>query len=295
MNGWLLAGWLAIGWPAASVAACPPDGQTLDTLKQLKALNFRTSDANDQKKLALGLLDCLGDPNPLLREDIAAKALQTWLRAGAFDTETLRAMRDALLAQLSGDDAQGFRKPWAALTLAELARTDRIKPWMNAEERSAMVDAAADYLQSVSDYRAFVDQEGWRAGVANAGDWMLQLALNPALDKAQADRMLAALATQIVPDAATAYTAGEPGHLARPVLYLAQHGFYTQKDWDVWFGKLIVRIGDPALAWNDSHWLARRHDLMSFLLSLYIDADQSTDPNIHFLKPSVVDAVKKMP
>lgn len=291
---WLLALGLALATPAA-YAACPPDGQTLDSLKQLKSLNFRTSDANDQKKLAMGLLDCLGDADPFLREDIAAPALTAWLRAGAFDADTLRAMREALHVHLEEDDPQGFGKPGAAAMLAEIARTDRIKPWMTAEEREAMIQEACDYMKSVSDYRGFVDKEGWRAGVANAADWMLQLALNPAIDKAQADRMLAALATQIVPDAAPAYIAGEPGHFARPILYLAQHGFYTQKDWDVWFGKLIERIGDPALAYNDSRWLARRHDLMSFLLSLYIDADQSTDPNIHFLKPSVVDAVKKMP
>ena len=54
-------------------------------------------------------------------------------------------------------------------------------------------------------------------------------------------------------------------------------------------------IGDPAQAWNDSHWLARRHDLMAFLMSLYIEADQSQDANIHFLKPSIVQAVKAVP
>ena len=290
LHAWLLA---LLVMPA--FAACPPDGQTPDSLKQLKALKFETSDAGDRKKLAIGLLDCLGDPDPVMRDDIAYTALSTWMRADAFDADTLRAMRDALYAQLDGDDPQGFRKPYAALALSEIARTDRIKPWMTADERAAMVDKATAFLAAVNDYRAFDDKEGWRHGVAHGSDWLLQLALNPALTKEQADRMLEALGSQIVPDAAPSYTAGESGRLARPVIYIAQHGFYTQKDWDTWFGKLVERIGDPALAWNDSHWLARRHDLMSFLLSLYIDVDQSQDANIHFLKPSVVGAVKKMP
>lgn len=292
----LLAALLAaITWATPSRAACPPDGQTVETLKQLKALDFRTSDANDQKQLAMGLLDCLADPDPMLRDELAYQALSTWLRGNAFDADTLRGIRDALYLQLDGDDEAGFRKSYAALVLSEVARSDRIKPWMSDEERAAMVDKAAAYLESVSDYRAFDDKQGWRHGVAHGADWIWQLALNPALNKQQGDRLLAALATQIVPEAAPTYSAGEPGRLARPVLAIAQRGFYTQKDWDTWLGKRIERIGDPALAWNDSHWLARRHDLMAFLLSAYIDADQSQDANIHFLKPSLVDAVKKMP
>ena len=284
---------LALASPA--FAACPPDGQTLESLQQLKALEFRTSDADAQKKLAIGLLDCLGDPNPALRDDIAFSALQVWMRGDAFDADTLRAMRDALYAQLDGDDPDGFRKPFAALTLSEVARTDRIKPWMSAEERAAMVAKAATFLESVTDYRSFDDKQGWRHGVAHGADWLLQLALNPALERAQADRMLDAIAAQVVPDNAPPYTAGESGRLAKPVIYIAQHGFYTQKEWNAWFAKFIPRLGDSSKAYNDSAWIARRHDLMAFLLSLYIEADQSEDANIHFLKSSIVTAVKAVP
>jgi hypothetical protein len=293
---WLLAALLAPSLLASpAFAACPPEGQTADSLQQLKALEFRTSDADAQKKLAIDLLDCLADPDPVLRDDIAFTALQAWMRGNAFDADTLRAMRDALYAQLDGDDAQGFRKPFAALTLSEVARTDRIKPWMTAEERAAMIEKAATFLESVKDYRAFDDKEGWRHGVAHGSDWLVQLALNPALERAQADRMLVAIATQVVPDNAPPYTAGEAGRLAKPVIYIAQHGFYTQAEWDQWFAKLVPRLGDSTKAYNDSGWIARRHDLMAFLLSLFIEADQNEDPNIHFLKPSVVTAVKAVP
>jgi hypothetical protein len=49
----------------------------------------------------------------------------------------------------------------------------------------------------VSDYRGFDDKEGWRHGVAHGSDWLMQLALNPALDRGQLDQMLAAIATQV--------------------------------------------------------------------------------------------------
>lgn len=276
-------------------AACPPEGQTLESLQTLKTSKFSIDDTDGHKALATGLIECLGDPNPVLRDDIASGALSTWMRAGSFDGDTLRGFMDTLYAQLDGDDADGFRKPYSALVLSEVARTDRIKPWMTDEERAAMVEKASAYLESITDYRTFTDKEGWRNSVSYGSDWLLQLALNPALTKEQANRMLAAIASQVVPDAAPAYVSGESGHLARPITALAQHGFYSERDWNAWFASLPPKIGDAALAYNDNKWIARRHDLMAFLLSLYIEADQSTDANIHFLKPAIVTAVKSVP
>jgi hypothetical protein len=287
--GWLLA--LLI---APAFAACPPDGQTAESLQALKAAKFEIA-PEARKTLAPGLLECLGDPDPALRDGIAYTALSLWMRAGTFDADTLRGMRDTLYVQLDGDDDAGFRRPFAALTLSEIARTDRIQPWMTPEERAAMVGKAASYLESVRDYRGFDDKDGWRHGVAHGADWLMQLALNPALERAQADRILAAIAVQAVPEAAPSYVSGEGGRLARPVEYIAQRGLYSDADWMAWFAALPPKIGDPAQAYNDSKWLARRHDLMAFLMSLYIEADQSDDKHIRELKPAIVAAVKAIP
>ena len=280
---------------APAFAACPPEGQTAASLQALKALKFEMSDTDARKPLAMGLIACLGDPDPVMRDDIAYSALAAWMRAGEIDEAGLRSLRDRLYAGLQADDADGFRRPFDALVLSEVARTDRIKPWMTPEERGAMVDAASRFLESVSDYRGFDDKEGWRHGIAHGSDWLMQLALNPALEKQQTDRILAAVAAQVVPDAAPTYVFGESGRLARPVVYIAQRALYSEAEWTTWFAKLVPRIGDPALAWNDSHWLARRHDLMAFLMSLYIEADQSEDANIHRLKPVIVATVKAVP
>jgi hypothetical protein len=288
-------GWLLALLMAPAFAACPPEGQTAESLQGLKAEKFAITDAEARKMLAQGLLDCLGNPDPILRDDIAYSALMAWMRDGDFDADTLRGMRDALYAQLDGDDGQGFRRPYAALVLSEVARTDRVQPWMTPEERVAMVEKAAAYVESVHDYRGFDDKQGWRHGVAHGADWLMQLALNPALERAQTDRILAAVAAQAVPEAAPAYVFGEGGRLARPVVYIAKRGLYSAEEWTAWFATLPPKIGDEAQAYSDTHWLARRHDLMAFLMSLYIETDQSDDPHIRELKPAIVAAVKAVP
>lgn len=276
-------------------AACPPDGRSRESLQALKLLKFAVPDAGERRALALGLVDCLGDPDPALRDGIAYEALTHWLRAGDLDADAMRTMRDRLYALIDSGEGEGFARPFAALVLSEVARSDRIAPWMTPVERTAMVGKAAAYLETVEDYRGFDDAQGWRHGIAHGADWLMQLAMNPALERAQLDRILAAVAAQAVPERAHAYVFNEPGRLARPVLFVARRGLLSEQDWQAWFAALPPRLGDPALAYADSAWLARRHDLMAFFLSLYLEADQSEEATIRALKPAIVAALKQVP
>ncbi|MEO8460709.1 MAG: DUF2785 domain-containing protein, partial [Dokdonella sp.] len=172
--------------------ACPPQGQTRQSLQALKATKFVMTDPVARTALAQDLLDCLSDPDPVMRDGIAYSALAEWMRADDFDAATLRTMRDALYTQLDRRDEIGFGRPFAALVLSEVARTDRIRAWMTPGERAAMVEKAANYVAAVRDYRGFDDKQGWRHGVAHGADWLMQLAMNPALSRSDTDRILTA-------------------------------------------------------------------------------------------------------
>ena len=276
-------------------AGCPPEGQARESLEALKALQWTVPDPAERQALALDLVDCLGDPDPAWRDGLAYEGLAHWMRAKAIDEKGLRALRDKLYAALKAEDPDGFRRPFAALVLSEVARTDRIDPWMKGRERRTMVDAAARYLESIEDYRGFDDREGWRHGVAHGGDWALQLALNPALERKQLDRLLAAIASQVVPKTPHAYTFGEPGRLARPVIAVAQRGLVSPAEFETWLKALTPKLGDAPRAYADSAWLARRHDLLAFLTALYLESDRSEDANVQALQAPIVAALKTVP
>jgi hypothetical protein len=288
---------LVCSGPVAAWAqdTCPPEGTDAGSLQLLKQQDFAVEDATTRNTLALRLLACLGSADPALRDGIAYEALTAWLRGNALDPGTRVRLRDALYAMLQAPDTEGFARPFAALVLSEVARTDRIAPWMTPAERVSMVDQAVAYLRSVQDYRGFDNAQGWRHGVAHGSDWLMQLALNPALERAQLESMLAAIATQAVPESAHAYVFGEPGRLARPVLYIAKRGMLSDADWSAWFLGLPARIGERDKAYSDTAWLARRHDLLAFLTSVYLEADQSADAPIKALKAPVVLALKTIP
>ena len=235
----------------------------------MRAAEWRVADDGRRQALALEFADCLASPDPVLRDDLAFEALSHWMRAGLMAVPTLQTLRVTLLPQLrlEARDVAGFRQPFAALALAEVARVDRLQPFLAGGERAELVRTATAYLASVRDYRGFEAKEGWRHGVAHGADLLLQLALNPAVDKEQLGDILAAIAAQVMPPGDHFYLYGEGGRLVRPVFEIGRRGVFSADEWSAWFVALSARRphADPP---TDTT-LAARHNLAQFLLALY--------------------------
>jgi hypothetical protein len=297
--GLLLVGGLALNAADADAQryTCPPPQWTLTQLEALKQDGFKVPDTFLRHELAVALPACLGHPNPNLRDGIAFEALSSWMRAGQLDLTTMKALRGDLLKLIAKTDAGGLTAPFAALVLSEVARTDRLTAWMTAEEREEMVRVAAAYLANVSDYRAFDDKEGFRHGVAHGADFVLQLVLNPQTTKAQLDRLMIAVASQVSPGADVAYWAGEPDRLARPVAFMAQRKLHSESDWRAFF----LEITDPKplpswqAAFTSTAGIKKRHNVRAFLLSVYASASSSDDPGVRHLIAPVTAALKTVP
>jgi hypothetical protein len=276
-------------------AACPPAGTTKATLEALKAADWNLADETRRQALALELLDCLGAPDPALRDDLGFEAISHWARARQLTVPTLQAMRAALVAQLvpgSPDDA-GFRRPFSALTLAEVARADRVQPFLSTAERHDLVGVATTYLATVRDYRGFDARDGWRHGVAHGADLLLQLGLNPAVEAVDLRLILAAIATQVMPPGAHFYVYGEGDRLMTPVFYVGRRDALSAEEWSAWFAALAARRVKAGPATQAS--LAARHNLGQFLLELYASIKESGTPEMQArMLPGVVAAIKSL-
>lgn len=280
-------------------AACPPEGQTRDSLLVLRNAKWVVEDTARREALALGLVDCLADPDPALRDEVAYEGLQWWMRSNALSAATVRRISNQLLGRVTpraaASDNRGVAAPFAALTLAEVARVDRQTPLFSTAEREAFVNAAISYLASVRDYRGYDPRDGWRHGVAHGADWLLQLSLNTALDKGQLDRMLAAIAAQALPPGEHSYTHGEGQRLMAPVFYIARRGLHDTEFWTGWLG----RIG-AAGAWPEGQpasvsALARMHNARGFIWPLYAAVQESPDAAVRErLLPGLKVALKSL-
>ena len=276
-------------------AACPGTEKNLLNLAKLKASEWQMNDAALRQQTALDMLDCLASPNPQLRDELAFEALAFWMRGELLSIDTVHQIRRQLLVQVAvtptvNDD--GFVQPFAALVLAEVARVDRRKPFMTELQRTEMVNAAAEYLSFVNDFRGYDENSGWRHGVAHGADWMMQLSLNPSLNKRHHEIMLGALAKQIRNDRHF-YQYGEGERLMTPVFYLGLRSSLSNEEWDSWFASLHTTSLDLKKTTQAS--LARKHNLTAFLSALYVNLHESKQVAFQekFL-PFVVKSLKKL-
>ena len=275
----------------APQSSCPPPGLLGDGGQVIEPV-----DAASRNAIALQLLDCLGNPDPALRDDLAYATLARWMRAGELSPATLRQLRDRLLVGLQSTDEAGFLAPFSALVLSEVARVDRVQPYLDDDERQAMLMAATNYLRDVRDYRGFINGDGWRHGVAHGADVLLQLALNPALGREAALPILDAIASQVAPSS-VAYHFGEEGRLARVVVVVASRGWLEADGWQAWF----ERLADPApmASWNEAFRseasLNRLHNLRAFLLAVHVRVSDSENAAVQSLLPGLKSAINAIP
>lgn len=281
--------------PLAAQAGCALANETPAALAQWKASGFAMADAVDRNRRALALVDCLSDADPLLRDGIAFEALSSWMRGKQLDADALRSLQRKLLGQLEGADADGYRKPFAALVLSEVARTDRVQAWMTPDERARMVTAASGYLSSVRDYRGYVDGDGWRHGVAHGADWALQLALNKAVEPKQVLSLLTAVGSQAMPAGQHVYAFGEPGRLARPVAYAVARGDLDQASIDAWLTGLVESLGTRPDGAGQAAWWTRRANLENFLHAVAYLVDDDPSPPLVALASNVRATMQRLP
>lgn len=280
--------------------SCRIDGYDKAGLMALRAADYET----DTNTLALNMLPCLGDPDPDLRDKFAYEGYVSLLRNNRLSDETIKIMRTELTGILSPEalDANGVKKPFAALVLAELARRDRLEPVFAPDERKQVIDAATNYMQGINDYRGYEAQTGWRHGVAHAADLLMQLSLNETLNASQNIQIRDAVRSQIIPGGATPgevhfYIYGEPDRLARPILYLALKGAFSPEDWAAWMKELSdpAPFQDWSEVYRSQQGLAQLHNTKAFANAVYINAQNSQNPDVKALAAPALEVLRALP
>jgi hypothetical protein len=284
-----------IAAPAAA-DACIPAGHDRASLAALKADGFAIGDDATRQAFARAIVACLASPDPDLRDGVAFEALSVMARVRALSAETMKAINADLYSRMDTPDAGGFQPPFAALALSEMARADRIEAYLGEDELAQMLEAARRYLTGVSDYRGFDADEGWRHGVAHGADVMLQLTLNPRVGREGLEAIRTAVAAQAAPST-HAYVHGEAERLARPILFMARRGVFSEAEWSTW-------LADAAGPGASGRWegafaseasLARRHNAMAFLSALWVNVTLGEETADDVLKPGLEAALRALP
>lgn len=265
-------------------------------LEKLKNNDYKVESAAKREALALQLLSCLASPDPQIRDGVAFEALSFWLRneqlSQSIHLEMFNTLTQVLAAKVN--DPQGVYQSFAMLVLSEVARVDRKSAFLNDNQRSHLVNVGTRYLSNLTDYRGFSGQVGWRHGIAHSSDLMLQLALNPAINKTQLNIILTALATQVTAKEQHSYTQGEPKRLAMAVIYVFLREELSVEDWNTWLSGIIEPA--PFKQWQNVYQnekgLIKLHNTQSFLYALYVTIRPSKNEMLMAMLPNLEQAIK---
>jgi len=282
---------------AVASSACPPAGYTRETLLALRQERFAIADDERRRSLAHALLPCLSSPDSELRDRIGYEAYAYWRIGKSLSAATWTDVERVLVGMLDGpDDSAGVTRPFAALVLAEVVHADRDRPFLDATRRHALLDSAIAYFLSVRDYRGLDETTGWHHGVAHAADLLGQLALEPDFGRPEFDRILAALASQIVAHDGRVYVFGESQRIAEAVARVAARHALSLDAWGAWLTAATAPA--PLARWADAFdsvaGVAKHQNTMNFLLALYAELGQSKDASLRTLAAPVAEAMRPL-
>lgn len=307
MYKWILGTALFAGLAActqsSSIAEDPVPPCNVGTYAQTDILALKAAKYQGLKKpvinqIALDLRPCIGHSSPEIRDGLVYESLSGFLRSEQLTDETKLQLFDHMLGIMNGPYIEpGYTRPFAALDMSELARADRISSYLSPQQREALVQTTASYMRNITDYRGYIDNEGWRHNIAHTADIILQLSLNSDVTKAQLLTLQAAISTQIAPANGHAYIHNEPERMARAVLYIAKRGLISSEDWNTWFAQLAEP--EPLTAWGEAYkseaGLAKLHNTKAFLSAVYINANEAQNPDIKTLLAPARATLIKLP
>jgi|CXWL01.1.fsa_nt_gi hypothetical protein len=285
--------------PAAGAqqpASCPPPGYDRARLEALQSAEFEIAGARERRRFARAIVACVASPDPWLRDQIGFESLSHMLRERQLDVPTQTALVSDLLPRLESAEPSGFERPFAALVLSELVRSDRLTPFLSEAARADALTRSLAYFVAVRDYRGFHESEGWRHGVAHGSDLLLQFAASPATQRDDLIRIRDAIATQIAPEGHS-YIYGEFERLARPILVIAQRGIFTAEEWSAWLAQISAPA--PLASWRDAFssqaGLARKHNVAAFVYVVWANASLSQDEGVRSLMRGAEAALRALP
>src|SRR5262249_51928935 len=114
--------------------------------------------------------------------------------------------------------------------------------------------------------------------------------------RSELDRILAALAMQIVAHGDHVYVFGESERIAAAAVRVVGRGAVPVDAWNAWISEVSAPkpFARWAYAWNSRNGLARRQNIMNFLLALYAELGQSEDAALRSLAGPVAAAMQAL-
>ncbi len=251
-------------------------------LTQIVDADFAVPTERPLADVTADLTRALGDPDPVVRDDLALPVLLTWVGRGVYD-DLLVGLGDGLATGLrTGIGERGtdsvFRRSLSARALAECLVRDTRVLLVPSGKVLEWGDRLATWFLAEQDPRGHVQGRGWAHAVAHGADALGALAGSPHLGRDELEVVLDVVAERVCrpcSSPADLLLAGEPDRLASAVLTVLRRDLVTVDDHlEGWVSRLVDAGTAPA---PEDPYLAGG-DLQAFLRALHLQLVLAPEP-----------------
>ena len=132
------------------------------------------------------LLQVIGSPDAVLRDELAFRIFVESLYTGSWPEQVLREVAQKLIAEdflffnIGENGTQSvYTRSFSALWLSYLLKVDTQQPFLEGQESKAIFDRVTTYLIRECDTRGLVENEGWANAVTHAADLYTSCIVHP--------------------------------------------------------------------------------------------------------------------
>lgn len=228
-----------------------------------------SSDAAFQ--LALSMMEYLGDPDPVLRDELIYSTLQSWVIEGRFQPQQLRqllsiAMDDAHLFYRMGEEKTNsvFVRSFSALILPLILWADRQVSFLDDSDIRTIVYKLTDYINREKDLRGYTGETGWAHAVAHAADAVEDVVQSMYIRPEDLSGFLEAFKSQLR-QTQYPFIHEEDERMVSAVVTIFDRNLLADKEIFRWIADLgdTPKVGDPPVD------LVSMTNIKNFLRSLY--------------------------
>jgi len=251
--------------------------------KSIQKNDFAVPQGYTVDQLTPELLTYLGSPDPELRDDFTLPILAYWMYRGHFTPADQRRMIASLGENLTKgigeDDADSvFLRSFSALLLAEMVNFDNKHPYLEETEVRMLLLQALAYLGAEQDGRGYITGKGWAHACAHTADWLMVLARNQHIGKADLERILKGISAKILSVNNPVYIHDEDERLVNTVGEVLNRDILSTEYLFSW----LEGIAHPASYTWEQAFLTEGggracHNVKGFMRSLYLRL-QKADP-----------------
>lgn len=213
-------------------------------LQQIRAVDFATDQVERPYELALYMMQHIGSPDPVLRDELIYMTMATWIGQNVFSDEQLKNLLDIALDDEhlfyrigeQGTDSV-FTRTFSVLILPPILSVDRQRSFLQQEDMAWVLERLTTYLKGEKDVRGYVEDKGWAHAPAHAADAVEDLAQSPYLESADLQELLQALSIKVM-ESSVAYIYDEDQRMAQAAVTILSRNLLEQEELAGWIEQL---------------------------------------------------------